>query len=466
MKSHPSSIRLGIAALKLIAVFTLPTSFNLMAGELSIEKAQQIAVAADHGVSEVLNRSQAAQSEALAQGQLPDPTLTLGALNLPTDTFKFDQEPMTQFRVGIRQMFPQGDTLSLQESKLNIRASSLHSNAQARYLTVTQVVRKLWLEVFYWERASEILKEDEALFAQLLEVTHSLYSVGHVQQQDVLRAELELSRLQEKIILANRQAETDRTRLARWVGDIATIETLPDRLPILLQPAMVAQDKAPRDISTSTRTLADHERRQVLFERLRDHPVLVSLQQQVRIAEQDIALSKQKYQPKWGVELSYSYRDGQDMNGSDRSDFVSAMVNVSLPLFTQTRQDKSLQSATYKKEAQQNVYRDKLTDMVGKVQALLSQLLQTEEQLALFDEHILSKARLQAESSLSAYQADATDFAEVMRAYLREQKDRLDYERLVITRLQLVSDLQFYFSTDIPDLNSVPETALTGELQP
>ena len=128
------------------------------------------------------------------------------------------------------------------------------------------------------------------------------------------------------------------------------------------------------------------------------------------------------------------------------------MVNVSLPLFSNSRQDKTVQSAMYRKEAQKNAYQDKLTEMVGNVQTLSRRLLQTEEQLALFNEQILLKARLHAESSMNAYQANAADFSDVMRAYISEQQDRLDYERLVVTRLQLISDLQFYFSTDTPEL--------------
>ena len=180
--------------------------------------------------------------------------------------------------------------------------------------------------------------------------------------------------------------------------------------------------------------------------------MLLSLQRQVDVADRDIQISKQQYQPAWGVELNYGYRDGQNNDGSDRSDFVSAMVNVSMPLFTNSRQDKSVQGAVFRKEAQQNAYQDKLTEMVGDVQTITSRLGQAEERMALFNDQILDKARLQAESSLNAYQADAADFSEVMRAFISEQRDRLDYERLAVTRLQLISDLQFYFLTDTPEL--------------
>lgn len=78
-----------------------PLSFAV----LTIEQAEQIAARNDPGITQTLNRAKAIKSDAISQSQFPDPVVILGAQNLPTDTFKFDQEPMTQFRVGVRQMF-------------------------------------------------------------------------------------------------------------------------------------------------------------------------------------------------------------------------------------------------------------------------------------------------------------------------------------------------------------------------
>ncbi|MCG8611327.1 MAG: TolC family protein [Pseudomonadales bacterium] len=431
--------------------FLFFTSSMQVAAELSIENAQQLAVLKDAGINQILYRSNAMKEDAGASAQLPDPTLVLGAQNFPTDTFKFDQEPMTQLKVGLRQMFPQGDTLSLLEMKMNIMASSMESMAQARYLSVTRMVRKNWLEVLYWQHAQDIIEEDKVLFNQLIDVTRSLYSIGKVQQQDVLRAELESSRLDEKLIKAIRQGETERAGLARWIGRTAMTESWPSILPILLTPKDIVSSKNPDEA--------------LIIALIAEHPELVSLQQDIAAAERDIKLAKQKYQPLWGVELNYGYRGGKNMDGSDRSDFVSAMVNVSLPLFTTQRQDRSVKSATLRKEALKSSYQDKVYEMVGMIQTLSRRLMQTEEQLQLFEQSILSKARLQAEASLNAYQADAADFAEVMRAFLREQKDRLDYERLRVTRLQLLSELQYYVSFQTPKLGLTDPTKLTGVSQ-
>lgn len=437
---------------RIIPAATLSMLFSLGsdAQTLGLTVAEQLAMQEDFGARQLMAESRASLQEADAQSQLPDPQLVLGALNLPTDTFKFDQEPMTQFKVGVKQMFPQGDTLPLKERKFRLQSDAQAHAARGRLLMVTRQVRKGWLEVFYWERARSILSQDENLFRQILDVTHSLYSVGHVQQQDVLRAELELSRLKEKIIKAERSAVTERAQLARWIGERAMDDEWPEVIPVVAMPTVPNIPDADSRAAQTT----------FLSNQLKTHPMLQALSGQVDVAAQDIALSQQLYKPTWGVELSYGYRAGQNNDGSDRADFLSAAVNVSLPLFTSSRQDKSVQRANYKKYAQQNAYADKLAEMRGEVEALQARLAQVDAQLTLFDEQILTKASLHAEAALNAYQADASDFAEVMRAFLSEQRDRLDYERLLVTRLQLISDLQFYLGNHTPELPEFSEINL------
>ncbi|OZG69770.1 hypothetical protein BTA51_29545 [Hahella sp. CCB-MM4] len=413
---------------------------------LTIEQAQHLAVTSDFGIKKVMHSAEAMKSEAVAGSQLPDPVLILGAQNLPTDSFKFDQEPMTQLKVGIRQMFPKGDSLSLTESKMTWQAEALQDNAKVRYLQVSKMVRDLWLEVMYWQQAQSVLEQDRELFGQLLEVTHSLYSVGRIQQTDVLRAELELSRLDEKLIKAKTSEQKQRAMLARWVGEQAQVETWPLQVPQLTMPATV---------TSIYRQNATHPAMKDLARALKTHPIVVSMESQVEEAGVDVELAKTQYDPSWGVELSYGYRDGQNQNGSDRSDFFSAVVTVSMPIFSSVKQDKGVQSSNYRYKSRSYAVDDQITQMTGEVAGLIARLKQIDDQLDLFDREIIRKSSQQAEAALAAYQSDASGFGEVMRAYLGEQKDRLDYQRLLIDRLQLISEFQFYFPEQLPELTGI-----------
>ncbi|MCF6319376.1 MAG: transporter, partial [Proteobacteria bacterium] len=101
-------------SLKIIALLTAMSITMAQADNaLSLEKTISIAQHNDLWLINNVYQQQATQSLSVAAGQLPDPKVSLAFLNFPTDTFNFGQEPMTQLKVGVSQMFPRGKTLAL-----------------------------------------------------------------------------------------------------------------------------------------------------------------------------------------------------------------------------------------------------------------------------------------------------------------------------------------------------------------
>ena len=84
---------------------------------LTIERAVQIALARDTLINVYQSRSDAFKEQSIAEDALPDPQMKFGLMNLPTDTFKRNQEPMTQIQLGIQQMFPRGNTLEIKSQR-------------------------------------------------------------------------------------------------------------------------------------------------------------------------------------------------------------------------------------------------------------------------------------------------------------------------------------------------------------
>src|SRR3989344_4555902 len=83
----------------------------LAAPELTLAGAERLALEQAPGLARA-RASVAAFSERTAyEGRLPDPQMTLGLLNVPTDSYRLDQEDMTMTMVRVRQSFPPGDPL-------------------------------------------------------------------------------------------------------------------------------------------------------------------------------------------------------------------------------------------------------------------------------------------------------------------------------------------------------------------
>jgi outer membrane protein TolC len=138
---------------------------------------------------------------------------------------------MTQAQLGFRQSFPSGKSREFSTQRFRLLSLELTESAGARNRDVRTNVRNAWLEAYYWQHAREIVTESRPFFADLVTVTRSLYSVGSKTQHDVLRAELELSRLDDRLIEINRRYRQAKAALSEWLGQDAD-RPIASKLPV------------------------------------------------------------------------------------------------------------------------------------------------------------------------------------------------------------------------------------------
>ncbi|MCG8369595.1 MAG: TolC family protein, partial [Proteobacteria bacterium] len=179
---------------------------------LTLAEAEDLALSAEAGTQALLARAGAMREHAVAAESLPDPSLRIGLANYPVSGGGFSTEGMSQARIGIRQTFPRGRAADGRASRA--RAAALGSRAEARAREVLVSVRKAWLDAYYSQQAWRLVNESRPFFEDLASVTRSMYSVGRKSQHDVLRAELELSRLDDRIIDLGRARAQARAALS------------------------------------------------------------------------------------------------------------------------------------------------------------------------------------------------------------------------------------------------------------
>ncbi len=206
-----------------VVVATLTASIAVPAQSLlTLDEAERLALIEEPGHEALLAEADALNEQSVVAGQLPDPQLRIGLGNFPIESGGFTTEGMTQAQLGVRQAFPPGRTRSLSTRRYEQMAGALHRSADGRSRDVITNVRKVWLDTYYWQQAQAIVAESRPHFTDLLTVSQSLYSVGHKDQRDVLQAELELSRLDDRLIEISQQLALARARLSEWVPDTST----------------------------------------------------------------------------------------------------------------------------------------------------------------------------------------------------------------------------------------------------
>ena len=378
---------------------------------LDLPLAEQLAIDSDPSIETFRVTALSFEDASVADDTLPDPRLRLGAVNVPLDSFDLEQEQMTQLKVGIRQDFPRGDVLSIKQQQSQYLSRAALSMADDARLKVLRDVRETYLNLFYEISAYQIVRETRQLFSELVKITESNYAAGRVNQQDVILAGLELARLDDRSTKIKAREESYRVRLSQWIGDVAwnDIDNVFPPLPAL-----------PEEID--------------LNDVIPQHPLIRAESAKVNASKQMTEMARQEYKPGWSLLLDYGYRSGNNPDGTERSDFATAIVSLDVPLFTGNRQDKKVSANEKKISAARYLKDDQLRKLKQTYEKNYHLWQRLQEREMLYKNSLLTAARNNTKASLKAYQSGVTEFNTLMRAEITALDVRLEDLRIRVDR--------------------------------
>lgn len=407
--------------------FILSVSVQLMAAEtvadgnvLTLERAIRLTLESESVSQSFEYHALGFEEESVAADSLPDPKLKLGVMNLPTDSFDLDQEAMTQLQIGVIQFFPRGSSRSIKSQINNDKAAKSRYMAGDARLRAARDVSKNWLELYYWLQAEIIVEQSKGWFSNLVGVTESRYRVGSATQQDVVQSELELDRLSDRLEGIRIKQEMSRSGLSRWIGTAASMRNLPKGLPA----------SSPPKITDGVPVLAGH-------------PFIQAKDAEIQTNIDSVELTRQAYKPGFALDVTYGDRSGQNPNGIDRSNMLSAMVLMDVPLFTNKRQDKKLASSQQKLNAVKQDRETAVRKLSSKLQRAQSSLRILDRQIRLYQEKLLPQSRSHSHLALKAYENSRVEFNSVMRARVAELDTQLKTIRLEVDRAQAIAMLNY-----------------------
>ncbi len=404
----------------LFLLFIIP--IELIANELTLVEAEQLALDSDFIIKQYTARSESLNERAIADGQLPDPKLKLGIMNLPINSFDRSQENMTQLQFGVQQSFPRGRTLHYKRLQTEDIADIDQAKALEQEKKVLRSLRNSYLSLYLNVKTEALLQENRNLFTQLLDITQRQYAVGRDNQHDVLRAQLELALIDDRITQITGEKEISLAELAKWVGDVSAQRPLPGNFPEINSPLNLDE----------------------IVSSLTSHPIIQVEDAVVNASNKNIMIAEEQYKPGWMLDLTYGERTGNNLNGSSRDDFASAMVMVELPIFTDKRQDKRLAARKLEHMASQYARSDRLLELKRQVEKEHANWIRMGQRLELYKTRATVDAAQNSESTLKAYQNGQTDFTTLMRARLTELNTQLDMLKIRVNQAKSQANLLFY----------------------
>nr|WP_152557135.1 TolC family protein [Photobacterium sanctipauli] len=378
----------------------------------SLAQLIQWAIDNDRGLQRIEYQANAQTDLGIANSQLMDPTLKMGVGGLPTDSFSFDDDPMTNISVGLMQQFGRGNTLALQQKQSNQQADSIRQSSGVRELDITKAITTAWIELAYLNQASLLMQENQALFKELANYLGTNYGLGNNQSQDLIQSELQISKIDEQL-QANQQMQLKlKAQLTEWLGDKAR----------LIQAHSYPQWQ------TLAQFLNTHP--QDYYPALASHPAIKVTNAMIASSETGVEIANEAYQPQFGVEVMYAYRQANGMDGSPASDLVSTFVTMDIPLFTEKRQDKKVSAAQYQVGAARTQRDLVLQQMNSQVNASVVDRDNTQQRLSRYQQVLLKHAQEKANAVERGYQNNTNQLDEYIKAASDVLTIKLEQARL------------------------------------
>ena len=375
---------LGLTTVQAIEVLTLHTAVNRV-------------LLANPGLAAIEARAKALAEIPDQAGALSDPSLSVNLANLPLDSFSFTQEGMTQFQLGITQALPYPGKLALRSQAAQHEAMAAGEDVNEKRLQLVRDVKTVWWNLFYVDRALEVIARNQVLLKQFVDVAETRYTVGRGLQQDILLAQLELSKLSDSAIRVQNIRENEAVRLNLLMDQPAGQAVL---LPVVVDETLL--------------TLMSVDVLQQRVETAR--PSLVAQIKRLGAARNRVDLAKKDYRPDFKVGAVYGLRNGNNPDGSRRSDFGSIMFSMNLPLYSGSKQDRAVDQRNAEWIQQKYRLHDQRNQVASQVQQAMIDYRRAGERTQLFQQEIIPQARQTVDAMLAGYQVGKVDFLSLIRS--------------------------------------------------
>jgi len=357
-------------------------------GRLALADAVAEAVARNPAIGAAERRYDAARQRPIQERSLPDPMISAGYVGSgrPWPGAGLGVEPTANIGVMISQDLPYPGTRNLRASLASRNADAEFQQIDIARLGLIARVKQAYYRLAYAYAVGDVLARNRELLDTLLKVSENRYAVGKAAQQDVIKAQTELSILELQIERVGQERATREGELNALLARPAHAEVgQPDDL--LLTPFDVSLESLLEAAKAHAPAL---QRDQILIDR----------------SQLAVDVARKEYKPEFAVTGGYAYMGAMPAMYEFR-------VDVKIPLQRARRNAAVNEQRSAVEEARHAYDADRL-DLQGRVQAD-HKMASTSVRLAgLYRDTVLPQARLALESSMAGYQTGAVDFLSVL----------------------------------------------------
>jgi outer membrane protein TolC len=397
-------------------------SASSQAQEVVLDSLISEALRANPDLAAAKLRYEAFEATVPQAGSWPDPKFKTVFSNLPTDSWAMDRTPMSGIELMFTQKIPFPGKLGLKKNATRSLARKAKEEYESAEDFVISELKQNYYRLYLLEESIEITQRNKLLLEDFAKIASTRYSVGKGVQQDVLKAQVEVSKMTDKLISLEEK---------NWMVR-AKLNVLLDRDP---------QDHLgePRELIFRGLDYSEEELQDMAIE---NNPALKGMGFLVEASQSAYRLARREYLPDFTFSVSYRLREEVQMDPVRGVNFFSASAGINIPLYFWSKQKKKVQEKALSLESARQKYEGKENDLKLGVSRLFYSLNKYTQEVELYQSAILPQARQSLESAKSGYQVDKVDFLTLLNNQITLYNYEIAYHQALSSYCMTIAKLE------------------------
>jgi len=383
----------------------------------------------------------AAQTRTVAAQARPDPMVSMTYTN---DGWAPSLGSMAMTTLGfmVSQEFPYSGKRQLRADLATSQARQIEPQLTRARLAIEAAVKRAYYGLLVARELQSLTTEQRELWTQIEVVARSRYAVGQGAQQDVLRVQVEVTRIEQRAIEQAAEAELRLAEINRLLArSLDTPIATPARLTL-------------RPLSGTA---------QDAFERARTiSPELAGGRLAIDTERATLALARREFKPDFTIQGGYMNRGGLDA-------MWLAGVGMTLP-FNKKARESAVANAEIRAQGGAHVIESMALQLQYRTNERFTRAKAAEQIVALYDGGVVPQDQMTVEAAVANYQSGKVPFVSVLEAMTALYADRWTRAGLVADHARLLASLHEASLDSTPDVTTaagpVAAGASTGQAGP
>jgi outer membrane protein TolC len=359
------------------------------------------------------------QVSALPETQLSVQQFSVGS---PRPFAGYSNSDFAYIGFGASQDIPYPGKRQLRAQVAEHEADSLEAQTDSVRRAVVGNLKMVYFRLAYIQQTLGVLRRSDELLNQVQEAAEARYRVGQGNQQDVLKAQLQHTKILQEIAHHHQEDGLLEAQIKQLLGR-------PQH-----SPDVVAETLTARSLSFSAPEL--------LQKANEENPDVRSKQASIRQQETQVELAHKNFRPDFNVQYAYQHTNG------DTRDYYMATFGIRLP--NRGRQKAELAEAQQNEERARRELDSDSQRVLSEVQQQFVREKTSEEQLKIYSDGLVPQSEATFRSALSAYQSNRQDFESLLSSFVDVLNLDLEYRNELVEHESALAELERLTGVDLP----------------